>query len=315
MKFKILIKKIIAVLFTLLMVTMLTFVGFELIKSDAAVNILGTEADEGQLQALREKLGLNQPLPLRYMKYIERLLQGDFGESLIYKEPVADMLKDKLIITVSMTIMGMFFVVLISFTVSMLAVLLHGKFLEHIIIVINQIVMSIPSFFMGMIIILVFGFGFKLFLPGGFVSYKENPAGFFAYMIFPALTIALPKCAMATKLLINSIHDEYRNPYVKTAISRGNSKFQVLSKHILKNAFLPIVTFLGMAITSMLASGIVVEQVFGIPGLSRLLVTGISNRDYPVVQAIILFIATGVVIINLIVDLIYHFIDPRIRVE
>lgn len=301
--------------FTIVMVTILTFVGFELIKSDSAVRMLGTEATEGQLQELRQRMGLDRPLSVRCLEYMGRAVRGDLGRSLIYDEPVAEMIKDKLIITISMTLMAMVFVVFISFLFSMLCVMARGKFTEHLIVVVNQIIMSVPPFFMGLIITLIFGFILKWFLPGGFVSYQEDPGGFFGYMIFPSITIALPKCAMAIKLLTNSIHDEFRSPYVKTAVSRGNSGFRVLSKHVLKNAVLPIVTFLGMAMTGMLASGIVVEQVFGIPGLSRLLVTGISNRDYPVVQAIIIFIAASVVVINLMVDIIYHLIDPRIRVE
>lgn len=315
MKLKFFIKKLTGMLFTLVMVSILTFIGFELIKSDSAIRVLGTEATEGELEQLREKMGLNRPLPVRCAEYLGKAVRGDFGKSLVYGEPVSDMIKDKLIITISMTVMAMVFVILVSFLFSILCVMVKGSFIEHLIVILNQIIMSIPPFFMGLIITFVFGFIFKWFLPGGFVSYEEDPVGFFKYMIFPSITIALPKCAMTIKLLTNSIYDEYKSPYVKTAVSRGNSGFKVLRKHVLKNALLPIITFLGMTMTGMLASGIVVEQVFGIPGLSRLLVTGISNRDYPVVQAIIIFIAAGVVVINLIVDLIYNLIDPRIRVE
>lgn len=296
----------------MIIVSMLTFVGFELIESDSAVRILGTEATEGQLEELRQKMGLNKPLPVRYMEYVGRAVRGDFGKSFIYNEDVSEMIGDKLMITLSMTVMAMVFVIVISFSFSMLCILAKESFMEHVIVVINQIVMSVPSFFMGLVVTLVFGFGLKMFLPGGFVSYQENPAGFFSYMIFPSITIALPKCAMAIKLLTNSIHEEYKNPYVRTAVSRGNSRIKILVKHVLKNAILPIITFLGMTMSGMLASGIVVEQVFGIPGLSRLLVTGISNRDYPVVQAIILLIAAGVTVINFLVDFLYQFIDPRI---
>lgn len=299
----------------MLIVTVLTFVGFELIKSDAAIRILGTEATAEQLAALRHQMGLDRPMPIRFIDYISKVFKGDLGESYIYKEPVANMLSDKIFITLSMTFIAMLIVVILSYAVAILCVMFKGGALEKIIIITNQIIMSVPPFFSGMIITLLFGFGLKWFMPGGFVSYKEDLGGFIRYMIFPSIAIALPKCAMAAKLLIGSIHDECGNPYVKTALSRGNSKMKILIKHVLKNASLPVVTFLAMAMTSMLASSIVVEQVFGIPGISRLLVTGIANRDFPLVQAIILFVAICVAGINLFVDIIYSILDPRIRVE
>ena len=202
-----------------------------------------------------------------------------------------------------------------SLIISIVSALVKDNIIEKVLVVINQIVMSIPAFFLGIIITLVCGFIFKIFIPGKFISYKENFIEFIKYMIFPSIAIAMPKCAMTIRLLTSNIRAEYGNPYVKTAVSRGNSKIRVLLSHILKNSILPIITFLGMTITDILAAGIVVEQVFDIPGISRMLVGGISNRDYPLVQGIILVIAIIIVSVNILVDFAYSLLDPRLKVK
>lgn len=309
------VKKLLGMLLTVFTVSMLTFAGFDLIKSDAATLLTGTHGTAEEKEQLRERLGLNKPLLVRYGSYMSGVLHGDFGSSYIYNEPVADMIRGKLIITATMAVMGMGFIIIISFVMSTVSILLKGSVIESLIITVNQLVMSVPEFFMGFIIILVFGFAFRFFVPGGFVSFEENPAAFFNYMIFPSVTLALPKCAMLTKLLTNSLNDELNSPYVRTAVSRGNSRLRLLVCHVLKNALLPIITFMGMTLSNLVASSIVVEQVFGIAGIGRLLISGISNRDYPIVQAIIIIVAVVVVLINWTVDITYSILDPRVKVE
>ncbi len=315
MNTKLFFKKLSGMFITVVIITLLTFFGFELVKSDAALVILGTEASTEQINELREKLGLNEPILTRYLKYIGKIANGNFGDSFIYKDKVSNIIGEKLIITATMALIAMLIVVGIGLTVSIISALVKDSPIEKILVVTNQIVMSIPAFFSGMIITLVCGFIFKMFIPGKFVSYKENFIEFIKYMIFPSIAIAMPKCAMTIRLLTGNIRAEYNSPYVKTAISRGNSKIRILLSHVLKNSLLPIITFLGMTITDILAAGIVVEQVFDVPGISRLLVNGISNRDYPLVQAIILVIAIVIVSVNILVDLTYSLLDPRLKVK
>ena len=178
--------------------------------------------------------------------------------------------------------------------------------------IINQITMAIPPFFSGILITLIFGMTFKMFTPGGFVSIKINPASFFGFMFFPSFAIALPKSAMVLNLLYSSLNGEKKKDYVRTAYSRGNKSKTVFFKHMLKNASIPTITFLGMALADMIAGSIIIEQVFGIPGLGRILLTSIQNRDYPVVIAIIMLIACVVIVSNLLVDIIYKLVDPRV---
>ena len=189
----------------------------------------------------------------------------------------------------------------------------EGGVVDRIIYIINQIIMAIPPFFSGILITLIFGRIFKLFTPGGYVSYEKDFAGFIGYLFFPAAAIALPKAAMAVKLLRSSVIKEAKLDYVRTAYSRGNRTNDVLYKHVLKNALIPVVTFLGMALADMIAGSIIIEQVFSIPGMGRLMITSISTRDYPVVQAAVLYITSIVVIINFLVDVLYQLADPRVR--
>ncbi|MCL2254971.1 MAG: ABC transporter permease, partial [Lachnospiraceae bacterium] len=186
--------------------------------------------------------------------------------------------------------------------------------IDRIIMTVNQIFMAVPPFFVGIILTMIFGITFKLFIPGNYISYKENIADFIAYLFFPALALAIPKAAMAVKLLRSSVLNEARLDYVRTAYSKGNSTNNVLYRHVLKNAMIPLVTFLGMTLAEMIAGSIIIEKVFGIPGLGRILINSISNRDYPVVMAIITLITFMVLVVNIIVDLVYGLIDPRIRV-
>lgn len=187
--------------------------------------------------------------------------------------------------------------------------------IDRVINVTNQIVMAIPPFFSGILISYGFAKAIRLFAPKGFVSYKVDFLRFLWYLLFPAIAIALPKIAMTVKMLRGSVLDEAGKDYTRTAYSRGNKTNGVLYRHVLKNAMIPVITFLGMVLADMVAGSIVVERVFNIPGISTVLITSISNRDYPVVEAIIMGIAIIVIVINLLVDIIYCIIDPRIRID
>jgi ABC-type dipeptide/oligopeptide/nickel transport system permease component len=160
----------------------------------------------------------------------------------------------------------------------------------------------------------IFGLVFRWFTPGGYVSYTESLAGFLGYLILPSLAIALPRAAMTTKMLRNSLIAELHQDYVRTAYSRGSSPWRVMLCHVFRNGIVPVVTFLGMAVADMIANSIVVEHVFGIPGIGRTLISSISKRDYPVVEAVIVLIAVVTLVMNTLVDMLYHKLDKRIEV-
>ena len=266
------------------------------------------------MQALREEMGLNRPLTERYVQWGKDFLTGDMGISYFYQISVREMIGDKLPITVAMTVLAFCFTLLLSVPVSILSVRYENHFFDRMFLILNQVTMSIPPFFIGIIFTVIFGLVFRWFTPGGYVSYTESMSGFLSYLILPSLAIALPRAAMTTKMLRNSLIAEMHQDYVRTAYSRGNSPWRVLLCHAFRNGIVPVVTFLGMAVADMIANSIVVEHVFGIPGIGRTLIGSISKRDYPVVEAIIVLIAVVTLVMNTLVDLLYHRLDKRIEV-
>ena len=312
---KYVVRKILTTILTLFAVTFFVFLSFHVISGDPASSMLGTEATPQKVAALREEFGLNDPVIVQYGRWAAGLLHGDMGTSYSYRMPVTGMVANKIPVTITLTLMAFVLMVVISIPLGIYTAKHEGGVVDRVIYIINQIIMAIPPFFSGILITLLFGRIFKLFTPGGYVSYEKDFAGFVGYLFFPAVAIALPKAAMAVKLLRSSVIKEAKLDYVRTAYSRGNRTNDVLYKHVLKNALIPVVTFLGMALADMIAGSIIIEQVFSIPGLGRILLTSISNRDYPVVMAVIVCIAVLVLVVNMAVDLIYGLIDPRITAE
>lgn len=308
-------KKMITMLLTLFAVTLFVFLAFHLISGDPATSMLGTDATPERIAALRQELGLNDPVLVQYGRWAKGFLTGDMGTSYSYRLPVGEMVLDKLPVTVTLTIMAFILIVIISVPMGIYTARHAGGWADRAIYMVNQVIMAFPPFFAGILITLVFGRIFRLFTPGGYVSYEKSFADFVSYLFFPALAIALPKAAMAVKLLRSSLISESKLDYVRTAYSRGNATRDVLYKHVLKNALIPLITFLGMALADMIAGSLIIEQVFGIPGLGRILLSAISNRDYPVVMAVIVCIAVLVLLVNMAVDIIYGLVDPRITVE
>ena len=307
-------KKTAGLIIALLIVSMLAFLVFEIIPGDPARARLGTEATESKVQALREEMGLNDPLPVRYGRWLTNFLKGDMGTSYKYEQPVRQLIGDKLPVTLTLTGLAFLFILVLAIPFGILCAKYENTWLDRLGIILNQINMAIPPFFVGMVLTVLFGLVFKVFTPGGYISYKESVSGFIGYLILPAFAVALPKAAMTAKILRNSLISEMHQDYVRTAYSRGNTPFGVLLRHVLRNGILPVVTFLGMAIADMIANSIVVEQVFGIPGIGRSLISSISNRDYPVTEALIVLIAVVILVTNVLVDLLYRKLDKRIEI-
>ena len=306
-------KKILSMIITLFVVAFLVFAAFEIIPGDVATSMLGSEATPQKVAALKERLGLDKPFLTRFFTWLISFVKGDLGVSYTYSMPVSQVIASKLPITAVMSLMAFLITVVVSVPLGVFMAKHKNSRADKCLFMTNQVIMAIPSFFLGILITYVFGLVLKLFKPGGYISYTQDVAGFISYLIFPAIAIALPKIAMCVKLLRNSILMEGKKDYIRTAYSRGLSTTEVLYRHALRNAIMPVITFLGMTLTDMIAGSIVIEQVFNIPGLGRILLTSISRRDYPIVEAIILIIATTVLIVNFIVDILQRIIDPRTR--
>ena len=312
---KFVLRKLLTLIITLFIVSLLAFLAFQVIPGDPTTKMLGTEATPEAREALLEELGFNRPVLVRYWDWLTSFVRGDMGESYSYRMPVSEMLSDKLPVTFLLAIMSFLFTVVLSIPLGVLAGGARSKVVDVIVTALDQIVMSIPPFFIGILATFLFGTLLRVFVPGNFVSYTESWGACLGYLILPALSIAIPRIAMTVKMLRSSILTQMEGDYVRTARSRGNDRRAVMVCHVLKNALIPVITFLAVSAAEIMTGSIIIEQVFTIPGVSRLLLASISSRDFPVVQAIVVILAAWIVIINFVADLLYQLVDPRIRLK
>ncbi len=311
---KYIIKKFILLIITLIITSFVIFLIFELVPGDPVMDKLGTRATPEAVEALRAKWGLDQPFLLRYLKFLGGIFTLDFGTSYTYGISVASLLKEKILINLVMSLMALTFVIVISFPLGIYVAKHTGGLSDKIISPLNQTAMSVPSFVLGLLITFLFGIVLRWFRPGGYVSYKTNFGGFLYFLIFPSFALAVPKIAMCIRLLKANILEEASKDYSVTAYARGNNTTGLLYRHVLKNAVMPTITFIGMIAADMICSGIVIEQVFSVPGLGQILINSISTRDFPVVEAEVLMIALFIMVISFITDIIHVIIDPRVRI-
>lgn len=310
-----LLKKIAALIITLFFISLITFLAFQVIPGDHALVSLGTDATKEQVEALREARGLNQGIHKRYFQWLIKALRGEFGDSLSFSLPVKELVGSRMPVTIGLGILSLVLILVVSLPLGLLSAKGEGKIADRSIAFINQLGMAVPPFFLGILLMLLFGVMLKWFVPGGYISPKESMGGYLNYMIYPAIAIAVPKIAMMVKFLRSSVLRQLTSDYVRTAKGKGSSDSRILYGHVLKNALIPVVTFFGMIAADVLAGSMILEQVFNLPGLGRLLVVSISSRDYPVVQAVVLYMAVLVLLINFFVDMIYGYLDPRMEGE
>ncbi len=310
---KLVLKKIISLIITLFIVSLLAFLAFQIIPGDPTTKLLGTNATPEKVTQLRSQLGLDRPVLIRYMDWLVSFVKGDFGTSYTYNRAVSTLLSDKLPVTVLLTVLSFLITAVVSFPIGIWAGNTRNKWVDHIFVILDQILMAIPPFFFGIVSCFVFGIVLKWFMPGNFISLSESVSGCISYLILPAICLALPRIAMTSRMLRSSIQEELTQNYVYTARSRGLSRAGIMRRHILKNAMIPVVTFLAVSAAEIMTGTIIIEQVFTIPGTGRLLVSSIGNRDFPVVQAIVVILAAWIVIVNFAADMLNHWMDPRLR--
>jgi len=310
---KYVVKKLFTLIITLFIVSFLAFLAFHLISGDVVTSRLGTNATPEQVAQMREELGLNRPVLVQYGDWLSDFLHGDMGISFRYNMPVEDMIKEKLPLTGVLVLLACFMMVALSFPIGIFTARHAGGIFNRSMTILNQIFMSIPPVFVGILLSYVFGTVLRVFSPGSYVSYRESLPAFLLFMIFPALSIAISRIAMTVKMLRTSLLGEMDKNYIRTAYSRGHSRNTALRKHALRNAVIPVIVFIAVSAAEMVAGSIIIEQVFAIPGIGRLLLVSIADRDYPVVQAIVIILAFWVVVVNFIADILSQYIDPRVR--
>jgi peptide/nickel transport system permease protein len=308
-------RKLFAMLATVFLVSMITFITFEIIPGDPVLARLGVDADEAQIRALSEELGLDEPLSKRFFGWITGLFTGDLGQSIRYSRPVSELILDRLPVTLSLALISMALIVIIGVPLGILSARYGDRLPGISISIVSQIGMAVPSFWTGIILMYIFGLTLRWVSPGGYTPWSVDPVEAFKSLLLPAAAIALPSIATVTRYTRNTVMEQMKNDYVRLAFSKGLKMNAVLFRHVLKNALIPVITVLGMITANILGGSIVIEQVFTLPGVGRLLINAISVRDLPLVQGMVLYISLVIVVTNFLIDIVYTLIDPRIKLR
>lgn len=299
----------------LLGVMVVVFALVHLVPGDPVRVALGTRYTQESYDALRAASGLDQPLVLQFLGYVGNALTGNLGVSFRNGNPVTLILLDRLPATLSLAVAGMVIALLIAFPLGLYSAMREGRASDGIIRAVSQFGVSVPDFWMGLLLIIVFSSTLGWLPPSGYVALTEDPLGWLQRVTLPALTVGLVAGSIMTRYIRAAILDVLSAGYIRTARSKGLKRHVVIGRHILRNALVPILTIGGIQMATMLGGLIVVEVVFAWPGLGRLVFDSVAARDYTVIQGAVLLIAVMFLLINLLVDLLYAVADPRIRVS
>jgi len=306
------VKKLISFVITLFCVALLSFLLFQIVPGDAAISQLGTEATPEKIEELRTEYGYDRNVFVRFFSWLGGVFTGDLGVSIKYNPiTVSELIGQRMTVTIWLGVLSIFLIVVFSIPLGLICAKKPGGVVDTVSDWIAQTFMAIPSFVQGILVTLIFGLVLSWFVPGKYVNPTSNFPEFLRCMFFPALSVALPKIAMTVRFMKTSVKKELKKDYVRTAKAKGCSQNGIMWKHVLKNSMLPVITFIGLIVAEVMAGSIMIEKVFNLPGLGLLLVNSISNRDYNVVQAIVMYIALLVITVNFIVDIVYKILDPR----
>jgi peptide/nickel transport system permease protein len=310
-----LLKKIFILLVTLLLVSAVIFAVLMVIPSDPAQIVLGIHATPETLQTLRHKMGLDQPVIVQYLTYLRNMITGDLGRSITYDVSISSLIFSRLQVTVPLAILSMTFAILLSIPIGIYSALHRNRMGDYGIMVFSQIGLAVPAFWAGILLILLFAVTLHWFPAGGFQSWLTDPARALKSLLLPALSLGFVRAAVLTRMTRSSMLEVLGEDYIRTARSKGLSKRRVVYKHAFRNAIIPVITIIGLQAGDLLAGAIIVENVFHLPGIGRLVFEAIGQRDLPVIQGVVLFIAALIVVINFLIDVAYRYLDPRIRYE
>ena len=300
---------------TLLFVSLLVFFVVRVLPGDPALVIVGTEGNPEAVHRIREALGLNRPLIVQYLDWMGRALRGDLGRSIQYDVPVASLVASRLSVTLPLTVMAAGFMTLVALPVGVYAATHQRRWGDYLTMIVSQIGVAVPSFWAGLLLVLLFAVHLGWFKSGGFDGWGQGVLPALKALLLPAIALGLFQFAVLARTTRSAVLEVLREEYVKTARAKGLAERRVLYRHVLRNAMIPILTVAGIQLGQLMAGSIVLESVFYLPGLGRLAIGAISARDLPVVQGVVLFVASVIVTINVAVDLLYGVLDPRIRYE
>ena len=299
----------------LLIVTFIVFIIFRVIPGDPLMFILGSNPDPETIKIVSNHLGLDKPLITQYFIWITNILHGDFGTSYIKNTPVLDLIIDKLPATLQLSMFSMILGTIIGIPAGIICGLKHNSWIDIFIRTFSFLGFSIPRYWLAILIVIFFSLNLNLIPPAGYVPFTENYLKNLHYSILPTITLALPIASEQMRFLRSSMLDVIRQDYIRTAKAKGLSEFYITNKHALKNAVIPFLTIFGLQLGFLLGGAVVVEQITAWPGIGWLTLQSINLRDYSVVQGVVLFSAFAFLTINLLVDILYTLLDPRIRYQ
>jgi peptide/nickel transport system permease protein len=305
---------------TLLLVTIAVFVILRVVPGDPAVLLLagtGDDAEEQytqeQLQAMREKLGTNRPIYIQYTDWVWKMLRLDFGESYFFKTPVYDDIAERLPVTIELGLMSVLLASVVAVPLGVYSAIKQDTIGDYITRVITITGIALPNFWVAIMIIFFLVLSFGYFPPLGYASVWDDPWSNMQQMIFPAIALGTSNMAFIARITRSAMLEVLHDDYIRTARAKGLSERVVIFRHALKNAMLPVVTVFGYEFGRLISGTVIIEVIFLVPGMGRLLVTSIFNRDFPMIQAVVLLIAVIVLILNVLMDLLYALLNPRIR--
>ena len=297
----------------LLLTSVAVFMLIRLIPGDPAHVIAGAEATPEQLEAVRIQLGLDQPLPVQYVIWLGRVLRGDLGKSVISDLPVTKIIAQKLPVTVELTIAALLFSLMLAAPLGILSAVWPRSWVASGTFWWNALAMAVPTFWLGILLMLFFGLQLKVLPTSGYVPFFSDPLKALRFLVLPALTLGAHVSAVLARFLRSALLDTLHQDYVRTARAKGLVERQVVLGHVLKNALIPVVTMLGLQFGAFMGGAVITEALFDYPGMGRMMLQAILTRDYTLIQGTILFIVSAFVLINLVTDIVYAFLDPRIR--
>jgi len=306
-------KRTLILLATLIVASLVVFVSLEIVPGDPASYMLGLNAQEDTIAALRAELGLDKSKVARYFSWVGGLFTGDFGTSYTYRTPVADMVRDRMWVSLPLAIYALALSTLIAFPAGVYAASRRGGAGDTTVMGLTQLGVAVPNFWFAMLLVLLFAIKLRWFSAGGFPGWD---AGFFQAMkslTLPAIALALPQASILTRVMRSSLLDVLNEDFMRTARAKGLSRRQALWKHALRNAMIPVLTIMGLQFSFLLAGAIIIENVFYLPGLGRLIFQSIASRDLIVVESVVMLLVLAVVLVTFVVDLAYAWVDPRLR--
>ncbi len=298
---------------TLLLVSLITFGILHLIPGDPASVMAGLSATPAEVEQLRADLGLNQPLTGQLLHWYGGLLHGDLGRSLLLGQDVLQAVLQRLPVTLSLSLYGLVLTLLIGVVGGIIAALRHNTIVDSAAMVIAMLGISMPSFFFGPLLVLLFAVKLGWLPSGGYVPFMTDPLGWLGAATLPAVSLALLQVGLLARITRSTMLEVLRQDYVRTARAKGLPAWSVVGKHALANAMIPIVTIVGIAASLLVSGSVVIETIFSVPGIGQLLTQAVLNRDYPLVQGGLLLLTTLLVVVNIGVDVLYAALDPRVR--